>query len=246
MIRIFDLSACAHIKAQLVTLWQEAFGDSEDYIRTFMREVGSNTKVVVCEVDEQVVSATYLLPVSYVQKDGTMLNCYYLYAAATLGVYRGRGYFGRILQFVNEHINAPIILVPASTSLVDYYKGHNFHIWLTEKKEALDNWQPNVTKAISKEEYCKFRKEVLYKPHSMLWGDEMMDYIFAEHEKAGGHFAEAFIDDTRVLFMCIGEGKDRNILEMVSHNERFRIQPIVMANSALLKDGKGYFNLTMG
>ena len=246
MIRIFDLSACAHIETQLVALWQEAFEDREDYIRTFMRKAGKYAQVVVCEMDNRIVSAAYLLPVSYIQDGCTSLDCYCLYAAATLKEYRGCGYFARILQFVNERINKPVILVPASESLVAYYKMHNFHIWLTEKRDVVDNWHPTMVQAISKEEYCKFRKEVFHKPYNMLWDDEMINYICTEHEKAGGIFVETFIDSARVLFMDTGARKDWNILEMVSHNENYRIQPIVMANSTILKEGKGYFNLTMG
>lgn len=246
MVRILNLDACSHLYEQLIIIWQESFGDSKEYVQNFFEQNKKHTKVVLCEKESQVVSATYLLPVSYMQKDSTILRCFYLYAAATLPTFRGQGCFSQILRFVNEHINAPVILVPASMRLADYYKKHGFHIWLTENQTAIAKLENVVSKPITKEAFCKFRKEVLHKPGSVIWDDEMLDYICTEHEKAGGLFAEAYIEDAHVLFMCIGEGKDWHIPEMISYDERFCIQPIVMVNKSLFEENKGYFNLTMG
>lgn len=246
MIQLLNLNTCPHLYAQLIAIWQESFGDSKAYIQKFFASNAKHTKVVICQKADRVVSVAYLLPVSYVQKDGAMLDCYYLYAAATLPVCRGRGYFGRILQFVNAHIKESVILVPASTNLLDYYKKHGFKVWLTEKKDALDQLENKVMKLISKEAYCRFRQEVLLKPHSMLWNDEMMDYICKEHQEAGGHFVETVIDGERVAFMCLGEGKEWHMTEMFSHKEGLCMHPTVMVNKPFEEAEKGYFNLTMG
>lgn len=246
MVRILNLDACSHLYEQLIIIWQESFGDSKEYVQNFFEQNKKHTKVVLCEKESQVVSATYLLPVSYMQKDSTILRCFYLYAAATLPTFRGQGCFSQILRFVNEHINAPVILVPASMRLADYYKRHGFYIWLTENQEAIGQLENTKAKPITKEAYCEYRKEVLDKPGSVVWDDEMLDYICTEHEKAGGHFVETVIEDTRLLFMCIGNGDDWNVPEMLSYDGRFLVRPTVMTNKLFFEPENGYFNLTMG
>lgn len=246
MVRIWNIDEVSQIKDELIEIWQEAFGDSEEVIHTFMQKVHSDTKVVTYEVADRIVSAAYLVPISYIKDKNTTVDCYYLYAAATETDYRGRGCFAHILRFLNERIDEPIILVPATESLVEYYIGHGFGVWLVENQDAIAKFENTKAKPITKEEYCSFRKEVFGRPHSMLWDEEMMDYICSEHEKAGGIFAETYIDDARVLFMCMGAGKDWNIAEIVSHNESLCVWPTVMANKALFEEGNGYFNLTMG
>lgn len=246
MVHIWNINEVSQIKDELVEIWQEAFGDNEEVIRSFMKKVHSGTKVVAYEADDRIVSAAYLVPISYIKDENTTLDCYYLYAAATLTDYRGRGCFAHILRFVNERIDKPVILVPASKGLVGYYSGKGFRLWLTERDDAIAKFENTKAKAISKEEYCDFRKEVFMRPGNAIWGNEMMGYICDEHLKAGGILAETIIDEARVVFMCIGSGKDWRILETICHNENLRIYPTVMANNEIFEEGKGYFNLTMG
>jgi len=246
MVQVWNIKEVSQFESQLIEIWQGAFGDSKETICTFLEKVCANTKVVTYKKDGKIVSATYLVPVSYVKDINTTIDCYYLYAAATLTDYRGRGCFAHILEYVNQHIDEPIILVPASERLEAYYKNNNFHIWLTENQDAIAKFENTKAKPITKEEYCRFRKEVFGKTNTMLWNDEMMDYICTEHEKEGGYFAETYIDESRVLFMCIGTAKDWQIPEIVSYNENLRVWPTVMANATVFEQGKGYFNLTMG
>lgn len=246
MVRVWDLKEASQIEDKLIALWQEAFFDSESYIKNFISSSDTNTKVVAYVCDGDVVSATYLLPISYIQDDNTRIDCYYLYAATTQKAHRGKGYFARILDFVNEHIDKPIILVPASESLVEYYKGHGFYVWLTEKQEAVAKLQNAKGTPVSKTEYLRFRKEVFHKPQMMCWDDKMLDYILSEHEKAGGIFVATFIEGAHALIMRMGAEIDCNIVEVVCDDDRLKIQPTVMANNALFSKGKGYFNLTMG
>lgn len=244
MVRILDLSACSHLQEQLISIWQESFGDSKEYIQNFFEKNAGYTKVVMCEREGLIVSAAYLLPITYIQKNSTALDCYYLYAAATLPAYRGCGYFGHILQFVNEHIKEPVILVPASESLVDYYKGQGFMMWLTEKKAEIDIAVVcKDAKKVSVGEYHEFRKQCLQRKGSMLWDDKMLSYIFEEHQRFGGAIFEVTLEGKRELLMC---QKQEDSWQIVETLPSLLVQPPVMANQSYFEAGVGYFNLTMG
>ena len=118
---------------ELIEIWQQSFGDSEEYIRMFFEWNLSKTMVIVYEVDGKAVSVAYLLPVTYERAGQKAVSCWYLYAAATLPEFRGRGYFGEIVKVVREEVAEPVILVPGGASLVSYYEKQGMKVWLEEQ-----------------------------------------------------------------------------------------------------------------
>ena len=107
----------------LVFLWKEAFGDSEEAIGLFLdnRYIPENT--VVSENDGKITSMLFLLDGKLSVK-GKLFNSYYLYAAATLKEFRGRGIMKEMLDFSKnlsyEREKDFICLKPAEKGLYDY------------------------------------------------------------------------------------------------------------------------------
>lgn len=107
------------LREQAVSLWHEAFGDSEDYIRFFHGTHSSCYCLMLTESDE-LVSALYLIDGELCSQQG-----YYLFAAATFKKFRGKGYMAKLLKkaesYAKQNGKSFIALVPAEPTLFDYY-----------------------------------------------------------------------------------------------------------------------------
>ncbi len=108
----------------LIKLWNEVFGDEEEYIKLFFKEAYYDGECFAETDGDEVVSAFYLLKCS-IKCRGKIYRGRYLYAAATLPRYRGRGLMGKLIKEAQDYIKTEgldyIALVPATDSLYDYY-----------------------------------------------------------------------------------------------------------------------------
>lgn len=230
MIEFVVLEAGTELENQLIQLWQESFGDSTDYIQMFLRNRICGQKTAVCFAEGVAVSAAYLLPLRYNMADGSSMPCYYLYAAATLPGYRGKGCFGEILAFIREHILEPVILVPAGERLAAYYKKQGFSLWLSGKEAQYSKEQitsedrelpvkrQEQIRETNASEYTAYRMQQLNMPGAMPWDKEMMAYICRENRFCGGKLFELCIENTRYMIMCRKEEEVLQVLEMLPVN----------------------------
>ena len=108
---------------EAVSLWREAFGDEEAYIRCFLSRHDGAAALTESE-NGALISALYLLD-GAIQTGDEAHKAFYLFAAATFKKHRGQGYMARLLQKAKEYAfnNGAqyIALVPASPALFDYY-----------------------------------------------------------------------------------------------------------------------------
>ena len=147
----------------LTSLWNKVFDDSEDYIKLFFKEAYSDSHCFGKIVDDEVVSAFYLLK-CIIKYDGKIYKGRYLYAAATLPEYRGKGLMGELINEAlryaeNEKLDF-IALVPASDSLYDFYSRFGF-------KEAMHKYKYTVSddtatlrayrEITDSDEFCRIR-----------------------------------------------------------------------------------------
>lgn len=254
---------------ELITIWETCFGDSRAYIQMFLTHNFHRIKTVVRKQDGQAVSVAYLLPLTYAKKEQESVKSWYLYAAATLPAYRGRGYFAEILAFIRQNIKEPVILVPAEASLVGYYEKHGFHRWLEEvicerTTDREKDFGEVTFQSLTAEEYVKERDRQFLVGGYMKWSEPFMEYIFAENAFCGGAQIRMQTRNGAQSFLYRADGEVLHILEAVpskiseealqlllQHHACTRAvicqQPTVMATTDLvLPQGTGYFNLTMG
>ena len=125
----------------LITLWNRVFGDDEDYIKLFFKEVYFDGECFAETDGDKVVSAFYLLKCS-IKCGGKIYFGRYLYAAATLPEYRGKGLMGRLIEEAENYVRAEkidfIALVPANDSLYDYYGKFGFNESMYKYKLAIN------------------------------------------------------------------------------------------------------------
>ncbi len=152
------------LRQDAVKLWQEAFGDSEEYIEFFHSNHDSCVCLMLTEGDE-LTSALYLIDGELCGNKG-----YYLFAAATFRKFRGKGCMASLLRkaesFAKENGKSFIALVPAEGTLFDYYSRFGYKTAFYAKKQPL-------TEKISDAE------------NSFVWCSAHTDYIMLEHEKYG-------------------------------------------------------------
>ncbi len=113
----------------IVSLWQEAFGDSENEIIFFLKNNFRPENTLVVEENSNVVSMLFLLE-GFMRIDGADYPSYYLYAACTSKNCRGRGLMSKLLEFAaniakNRNVNF-ICLMPGEKGLFDYYSKHGY------------------------------------------------------------------------------------------------------------------------
>ena len=106
---------------QLRGLWQEAFGDTEEYLDLFFSAAFSPSRCR-CAVEEGTVTAAlYWL-------DGTCrgIKIAYLYAVATAKAFRGRGIASKLMADTHAHLTrlgyAGAVLVPGEAPLFGFYE----------------------------------------------------------------------------------------------------------------------------
>ena len=109
----------------LSRLWLACFpGDTMETVRAVFGRLALETECLVAAPDGFPVSMLLLLPQRYAAA-GRSLPVQYIYAAATLPAYRGRGYCGALLKAAFEvgrsRGQAASFLRPASQGLTDYY-----------------------------------------------------------------------------------------------------------------------------
>ena len=153
-----------NLKSDAVELWHEAFGDSEEYINFFHAEHASCVCLMQTEGDE-LASALYLIDGELCGHQG-----YYLFAAATFKKFRGQGHMARLLKkakdFANQNGKSFIALVPAESSLFDYYSRFGYQTAFYAKKQPIADEIPNTS-------------------NRFIWCSEHTGYIMREHEKYG-------------------------------------------------------------
>lgn len=113
-------------KPALKTLWQTAFGDSDEYIGSFFDSFLRPGACVAAEADGKVVSAMYIIPGHRLfHNRGKSLSAGYTYALATLPEYRGRGIGAAVYKAASDKALAQAdaaCVLPAEAGLYPFYE----------------------------------------------------------------------------------------------------------------------------
>lgn len=110
--------------AQLIALWQEAFGDSEEEAAYYFAKRHRHENMLVYEADNKVVAMLSMLPLQ-LWAGQQHLQARYVFAVATALSHRGRGLSTALLseahRRMREEGTAASVLVPAEPHLVAFY-----------------------------------------------------------------------------------------------------------------------------
>jgi len=111
------------MKNTIKRIYEEAFGCEEDFFETLYTKAQNHCKVLI--KDGSVVSFFFLLPVELKKLDKRQM-AYYLFAAATDKKFQGNGYMSELIKKTITESEHPIILKPATHSLISFYNRFGF------------------------------------------------------------------------------------------------------------------------
>lgn len=210
----------------LKEIWHISFGDSKEYIDMFMEHQFKNALTVVYEEDSKILSMFFLFRCDFSIR-GKNHPSFYLYAAATLPQYRGKGIMGKMLEFSKSYAAEKnfdfIILSPAEKSLYDYYSRFGFKACFKSKKITLalkgeDEYRANFSEN-DFEKMLTLRDAAVKKADGVLWDEEFFRYAVYENDYTSGKnrstkecYGIYFKEDDHIIFKeLIGESSKQVI-----------------------------------
>lgn len=144
----------------LILLWQTAFNDSAAFINDFLHNIVRPGRGIVFDKGGRICSAAYLIDGITVKGEQVP----YIYAAATLPEYRGRG-FGTAVLYACAELAKPnrCAVSPANNNLFAWYEKLNFIPSYSLYEAKLLNEYSNFTLTeLNANEYAAIRRKLLY------------------------------------------------------------------------------------
>jgi len=216
-------------------LWNEVFGDSDDYIHRFITHFGIENGYV-CENNNEIIAMAFALPTTFsineVQdlkiqrfKNSKIQRLQYIYACATHQDFRGQGIMKNLLATIYEDACnedfAGIFLNAADLSLANYYSKlgfedfffQNHSFYCNHKRQKVCTQSTNCENSlyslslniISPEIYHRKRVKKLEKTCFIDWNEEFFSFI----NQIGTQFCEyentIFSFKTRINIIIVDE-----------------------------------------
>lgn len=179
----------------IISLWQEAFGDSAEEIKFFLDKKFKPENTLVYEECGEIASMLFLLE-GKMCISGKDYPSYYLYAACTSQKYRGRGIMSALLKAAektasNRNIRY-ICLLPAEDSLYDYYARFGYRAVFSKRiltisvDEIVKNTEFDFdTATVSDLE--ELRESAFKGVDRFKWNNNDINFAFKHTEMYGGH-----------------------------------------------------------
>jgi predicted N-acetyltransferase YhbS len=206
---IIDAPTAAHREA-LRALWQEAFGDTDEFLDSFENAAFSPDRCRCISEGDEILAALYWFDCSL---HGHRLA--YLYAVATSEKHRGHGLCRTLMENTHAHLAAlgyaAALLVPGEPSLFDFYEklGYRICTHVDERSCTASNTGTDV-REIGAEEYAALRRDLL-PPNSVLQEKENLAFL-AE--------TASFYAGDRFLLAAERKGELLRGLEILGDTER--------------------------
>lgn len=170
---------------ELRQLWKEAFGDGDAFLDIFFSTGFSPDRCRCVTLSGSAAAALYWFDTWL---DGKKLA--YLYAIATGKAHRGKGLCRALMANTHKHLRAlgyaGCLLVPASTSLFDFYGSMGYRTVSTIREfTACAEASPLPLRQVCPEEYAARRRKLLL-PGSVLQEGTTLAFLSAQAELYAG------------------------------------------------------------
>ncbi len=147
--------------SDLRDLWQEAFGDTEQFLDDFFSSAFSRDRCRCVEIDGTIAAALYWFDCSCDDQ-----RIAYLYAIATAKAYRGQGLCRKLMDDTHHHLRSlgydGALLVPSSKELFVFYERGGYTVCSCIGALSCFASQENISlNVISSEEYAIRRRNFL-------------------------------------------------------------------------------------
>lgn len=127
------------LRKSMESLWKEAFGDSDAYVKTVFDSYFKPENVAYREKEGELESALLGIPYSFESSSGKSLRGLYLCGLSTVSEARRRGYMSALLEDINARAQERgfdfTFLIPASEGMRHYYADRGYHDAFFKVKE---------------------------------------------------------------------------------------------------------------
>lgn len=193
---------------KLWVLWQEAFGDSEDFLQTFWNTAFAPDRCRCILNDKEALASLYIFDCLY---KGNKIA--YIYAVATAKAHRGKGLCTLLMADTHRYLNSKgykgAILVPATENLFEFYENMGYKVCsYVNEFEAQAGTDTVPLTPISSEEYAVLRKTCLPEDAVIQEGENLRlletyaefykgeDFIFTANSEEGTLNCIEFLGNT--------------------------------------------------
>lgn len=161
---------------QLEGLWQEAFGDTEEFIDGFFCTAFSPARCRCVTINKKIAAALYWMDVTYKNQ-----RFAYLYAVAVEKKRRGKGLCAALMADTHAHLALRgydgVLLVPQEESLREMYRKMGYRdCTCVDEFPAEAGDIPVALQRIDREEYARLRRCML-PPGSAIEEEESIAFL---------------------------------------------------------------------
>lgn len=191
-------------------LWQDVFGDSEEFLDAFFGTAYAPERCRTRVCDGKLAAAVYWFDCTI---DGR--RAAYIYALATAPEYRGRGYAHALMAQIREELSragyGAILLVPGTESLFRFYEGMGYRAFGPVRSSFCQaGSDPVPLREVRVEEYARLRRKLL-PPGGVVQEGENLGFLASVAELYAG---EDF------LLACVREGETLQGLELLGNETK--------------------------
>ncbi len=214
----------------IIKLWSKTFGDSYEYVESFIDTFSNKAEFLTKEVNSETASMLCMIDCSLSDKKGK-----YIYACATDDEYRKSGFMTQLLNEARDKAQKDgydfLVLVPATESLFDYYEKRGYKKFFKVKEIKVLS---KILKILSKGETVKkdadakkineMRKAFLTKSPAVIWTDEQMQFLTKTYDKVlySENIGYAFLrEENNTVYIdeiCADKQRFCEVLKLVSDN----------------------------
>ena len=219
-------------KKELSSLWQMTFLEDCQVIEYFFEHIFKDVVTPVIKIDGENVSSLFLLPCSIGEFKGKCVYC-----AMTKYSHRGKGYMKDLLDFSYDYCKENgfdfLFLVPAETSLFDYYAKCGFEKFGIARTYTFDNTTPENREKLNYQYELEFDNSIIdyWKNSCVVYGGKIIDFglVFDDEEitirNAKGSFDEIpenYKKSGTIIKGDINFGKDYTPAMIKTENEEIK------------------------
>lgn len=202
----------------LRSLWQEAFGDTEEFLDTFYATAFHPERCLCVTIEDTVTAALYWFDCQHETKPIA-----YLYAVATAKSFRGQGLCHKLMEHTHCHLAAlgyeGSILVPGSPELFSFYESMGYQTCSSVNQitcNGADTSEKFNLRQTDKAEYAMLRRQFLPQG-GVIQEKENLDFLEAQARfYTGSGFLLAACKEGSVLRVLELLGETRFSCDMVS------------------------------
>lgn len=181
---------------QLLTLWQEAFGDTKEETMFYFDHRHQAKNMLVLEQGSAILGMLSMLPVDLLNR-GKVYPARYVFAVATKTLYRGQGVSTKLFDAAHEQMKeegaAASLLVPATPSLFEFYRKRGYQTtfyqdMVTLRAEEIQKILPSgdAHPCTVENFYCLRERAFSNSALFARWDKEAVCFIIQNTEKSGG------------------------------------------------------------